>query len=176
MEIGLHDANKKGSCRHLFISEPWQTPENKIKVMFLLQHGAVMCIRWVKIWRVPSFCKSIIKYDGQCADSCGGIPAALTLKTLGGAHASPSLTLASPNSSASPWRDIVTPPANLRASGVNDDNAMDSVTMGATNQPVPMRTINDHEQETPHILRSHVSCLDMFMSMSQFNQTYAWWH
>jgi hypothetical protein len=84
---------------------------------------------------------------------------------LGGAHASPSLTLASPNSSASPRRDIVTPHADLQAPGVNDDNAIDSVTMGAANQRVPMRTISDLEQDTPHILRSHVSCSDMFMSI-----------
>jgi hypothetical protein len=92
---------------------------------------------------------------------------------LGGAHASPSLTLAFPNSIASPRRDIVTPLADLRAPGVNDNNAMDSETMGAANQLVPMRTISDHEQDTPHILRSHVNYLDMFMSMPRFNQTYA---
>jgi hypothetical protein len=33
---------------------------------------------------------------------------------------------------------------------VNDDNAIDSVMMGAANQLVPMRTISDHEQDTPH--------------------------
>jgi hypothetical protein len=73
-------------------------------------------------------------------------------KTLGGAHASPNLTIESPNSTVSPRRNIVTPPAELRAPGVNDDNAMDIVTMGAANQLVPMRTISDHEQDTPNIL------------------------
>jgi hypothetical protein len=52
---------------------------------------------------MPSFFKFIIQYVGRRADSCGGlVPAAHALKTLRGAHASPSLTLASPNSSASP--------------------------------------------------------------------------
>jgi hypothetical protein len=59
------------------------------------------------------------------------------------------------------------PPVDLRAPGVNDDNAIDSVTMGAANQQVPKRTISDLEQDTPHILRSHISCLDMFMSIGR---------
>jgi hypothetical protein len=49
---------------------------------------------------------------------------------------------------------------------------MEIETMGAANQMVPMRTISDHEQDTPNILRSHVSCLSLIMSIIQFNQTY----
>jgi hypothetical protein len=44
--------------------------------------------------------------------------------------------------------------------------------MGAANQMVPMRAISDHEQDTPNILRSHVSYLSLIMSIIQFNQTY----
>jgi hypothetical protein len=51
----------------------------------------------------------------------------------------------------SPRRNIVTPPAELRAPRVNDSNAMEIETMGAANQMVPMRTISDHEQDTPNI-------------------------
>jgi hypothetical protein len=36
---------KKGYWRWLFIIEPWLMAENKIKVMFLLQHGAVHQVR-----------------------------------------------------------------------------------------------------------------------------------
>jgi hypothetical protein len=43
--------------------------------------------------------------------------------------------------------------------------------MVATNQMVPMRIISDQEQDTPNILRSHVSYLSLFMSIIQFNQT-----
>ena len=43
--------------------------------------------------------------------------------------------------------------------------------MVAANQMVPMRTISDHEQDTPNILRSHVSYLSLVMSIIQFNQT-----
>jgi hypothetical protein len=56
------------------------------------------------------------------------------MKSLGGSRASPNLTIASLNSSADPRRDIVTPPADLRAPGVNGGNTMDSVTMGVASQ------------------------------------------
>jgi hypothetical protein len=59
------------------------------------------------------------------------------------------------------------------SAGVNYDNIMEIGTMGAANQMVSMRTISDHEQDTHNILRSHVSCLYLIMSIIQFNQTYA---
>jgi hypothetical protein len=83
----------------------------------------------------------------------------------------PTLRLVSPNCVASPRINIVTPPAELRALGVNDGNTTETETMVATNQMVPMRIISDQEQDTPNILRSHVSYLSLFMSIIQFNQT-----
>jgi hypothetical protein len=92
--------------------------------------------------------------------------------TCGGLPAAPTLRLESPNCATSLRRNIVTPPTKLRAPGVNDDNTIEIETMRVANQMVPMRTISDHEQDTPNILRSHVSYLSLIMSIIQFNQTY----
>jgi hypothetical protein len=54
-------------------------------------------------------------------------------------------------------RHAVTPPAALPAPGfLEDSNAVHPSLVGATHR-IPMRTIGDHEQDTPHILQSHVS-------------------
>jgi hypothetical protein len=54
-------------------------------------------------------------------------------------------------------RHDVTPPAALLALGIlEDNNTVHPSLVGAT-QRIPMRTIGDHEQDTPHILQSHVS-------------------
>jgi hypothetical protein len=42
---------------------------------------------------------------------------------------------------------------------LEDNNAVYPSLVGATHR-IPMRTIGDHEQDTPHILQSHVSSLD----------------
>jgi hypothetical protein len=56
----------------------------------------------------------------------------------------------------------VTPPPALRAPGVDDQNTSD-VSMMAINQVgqhlTTMRTIGEHEQDTPVILQRHVSTL-----------------
>jgi hypothetical protein len=46
-------------------------------------------------------------------------------------------------------RHTVTPRAALPAPGILEDTN--------TVQRIPMRTIGEHEQDTPHILQSHVS-------------------
>jgi hypothetical protein len=48
-------------------------------------------------------------------------------------------------------RGNITPPTALRAPGVAVDNIMDTM--------IHMRTIGDHEQDTPHVLQSHVSTI-----------------
>ena len=54
-------------------------------------------------------------------------------------------------------RNAVTPPAALPAPGiVEEGNTVHQSLMG-TSQRIPMRTIGEHEQDTPHILQSHVS-------------------
>jgi hypothetical protein len=100
--------------------------------------------------------KLLDKYDGRIADTCSGLPAAPTSRII------------SPICDASPRINIVTPPAELRAPGVNDGNTTVTETMVAANQMVPMRTISDHEQDTPNILRSHVSYLSLVMYIIQF--------
>jgi hypothetical protein len=52
----------------------------------------------------------------------------------------------------------ITPPAALRALGVVDQNTADASRM-AINQGESMRTISEHEQDTPVVLQSHVSTL-----------------
>jgi hypothetical protein len=56
----------------------------------------------------------------------------------------------------------ITPPAILRAPGVDDQNTSDA-SMMAINQGgqhlTTMRTIGEHEQDTPVILQRHVSTL-----------------
>lgn len=56
-----------------------------------------------------------------------------------------------------PKREAVTPAAELRAPGVDGGKAMEAITMRRAGQQMPMRTISNHEQDTPHILHSHVS-------------------
>ena len=58
---------------------------------------------------------------------------------------------------SSDGRHVVTPPATLPVPGfLEDSNTVHPSLVGAT-QRIPMRTIGDHEQDTPHILQSHVS-------------------
>jgi hypothetical protein len=52
----------------------------------------------------------------------------------------------------------VTPAAALRAPGHIDDNTRSADVVGADKR-IPMRHIGVHEQDTPHILQSHVSYL-----------------
>jgi hypothetical protein len=54
-------------------------------------------------------------------------------------------------------RHAITPPTVLPAPGfLEDSNTVHPSLVGATHR-IPMRTIGDHEQDTPHILQSHVS-------------------
>jgi hypothetical protein len=50
----------------------------------------------------------------------------------------------------------VTPPAALRAPGHIDEHTKTVDVVGAEKH-IPMRHIGPHEQDTPHILQSHVS-------------------
>jgi hypothetical protein len=50
----------------------------------------------------------------------------------------------------------VTPPAALRAPGHIDEQTKTADVVGAEKH-IPMRHIGPHEQDTPHILQSHVS-------------------
>lgn len=50
----------------------------------------------------------------------------------------------------------VTPPAALRAPGHIDEQTKTADVVGAEKH-IPMRHIRPHEQDTPHILQSHVS-------------------
>jgi hypothetical protein len=51
----------------------------------------------------------------------------------------------------------VTPPTVLPTPGIlEDSNTIHPSLVGAT-QRIPMRTIGEHDQDTPHILQSHVS-------------------
>jgi hypothetical protein len=50
----------------------------------------------------------------------------------------------------------VTPPAALRAPGHIDEHTKTADVVG-TEKHIPMRHIGPHEQDTPHILQSHVS-------------------
>jgi hypothetical protein len=50
----------------------------------------------------------------------------------------------------------VTPPAALRAPGHIDKQTKTADVVGAEKH-IPMRHIGPHEQDTPHILQSHVS-------------------
>jgi hypothetical protein len=52
----------------------------------------------------------------------------------------------------------VTPPAALRAPGHIEDNTRSADVVGADKR-IPMRHIGAHEQDTPHILQSHISSL-----------------
>jgi hypothetical protein len=52
----------------------------------------------------------------------------------------------------------VTPPVALRAPGHIDENTRSADMVGA-DKNIPMRHIRAHEQDTPHILQSHVSSL-----------------
>jgi hypothetical protein len=51
----------------------------------------------------------------------------------------------------------VIPPAALRAPGIVADNNRGATEMVGADQRIPMRHINAHDQDTPHILHSHVS-------------------
>jgi hypothetical protein len=50
----------------------------------------------------------------------------------------------------------VTPPAALRAPGHIDEHTKTADVVGVEKH-IPMRHIGPHEQDTPHILQSHVS-------------------
>jgi hypothetical protein len=54
-------------------------------------------------------------------------------------------------------RHAVTPPAALPAPGFLEDNSTVHPSLVGATQRIPMRTIGEHEQDTPHILQSHVS-------------------
>jgi hypothetical protein len=56
----------------------------------------------------------------------------------------------------------ITPPVSLRAPGVDDQNTSDALRMTINqggHQLTIMRTIGEHEQDTPVILQRHVSTL-----------------
>jgi hypothetical protein len=53
----------------------------------------------------------------------------------------------------------VTPPAALREPGHIDEHTK-SIDMVGADKHIPMRHIGAHEQDTPHILQSHVSSLN----------------
>jgi hypothetical protein len=54
-------------------------------------------------------------------------------------------------------RNAVTPPAALPAPGILEDSNTVHPSLVGPSQRIPMRTIGEHEQDTPHILQSHVS-------------------
>jgi hypothetical protein len=54
-------------------------------------------------------------------------------------------------------RHAVTPPAALPVPGILEDSNTVHPSLVGTTQRIPMRTIGEHEQDTPHILQSHVS-------------------
>jgi hypothetical protein len=54
-------------------------------------------------------------------------------------------------------RHTVTPRAALPAPGILEDTNTVQPSFVGTTQRIPMRTIGEHEQDTPHILQSHVS-------------------
>ena len=54
-------------------------------------------------------------------------------------------------------RNAVTPPAALPAPGIVEEGNTVHPSLVGTSQRIPMRTIGEHEQDTPHILQSHVS-------------------
>jgi hypothetical protein len=60
--------------------------------------------------------------------------------------------------------DAITPPAALRAPGVNDQTIFEAsrmiVNQGGQHLNT-MRTIGDHEQDTPVILQRHVSNIEL---------------
>jgi hypothetical protein len=59
----------------------------------------------------------------------------------------------------------VTPPAALRAPGNIDDNTRSAEMVGA-DQRIPMRHIEAHDQDTSHILQSHVSSDKIIISFT----------
>jgi hypothetical protein len=64
-------------------------------------------------------------------------------------------------------RHAVTPPATLPAPGIlEDSNTVHPSLVGAT-QRIPMRTIGEHEHDTPHILQSHVSSRNTHVFVTQ---------
>jgi hypothetical protein len=54
-------------------------------------------------------------------------------------------------------RNAVTPPAALPAPRIVEEGNTVHPSLMGTSQRIPMRTIGEHEQDTPHILQSHVS-------------------
>jgi hypothetical protein len=59
-------------------------------------------------------------------------------------------------------RRAITPPVALRAPGVDDQNTLEAsrMTMNQGGQQLPtMRTIGEHEHDTPVILQRHVSTI-----------------
>jgi hypothetical protein len=59
----------------------------------------------------------------------------------------------------------VTPPAAVRAPGHIDEHTQTTDVVGAEKH-IPMRHIGPHEQDTPHILQSHVSSPIMILLFS----------
>jgi hypothetical protein len=59
----------------------------------------------------------------------------------------------------------VTLPTALRAPGNIDDNTR-SLEMVGADQRIPMRHIGAHDQDTPHILQSHVSSENIILSFT----------
>jgi hypothetical protein len=59
----------------------------------------------------------------------------------------------------------VTPPAALKAPRHINDNTRSADVVGADKR-IPMRHIRAHEQDTPHILQSHVSSSKMIISVT----------
>jgi hypothetical protein len=56
-------------------------------------------------------------------------------------------------------------PAALRAHGNIDDNTRSAEMVGA-DQHIPMRHIGAHDQDTPHILQSHISSDKIIISVT----------
>jgi hypothetical protein len=52
---------------------------------------------------------------------------------------------------------VVTPPVALRVLGFVDDNITGASMMVGPDQHIPMRSIDDHDQDTTHILQNHIS-------------------
>jgi hypothetical protein len=100
---------------------------------------------------------------------CPGRVRAYTMATARGSVQCGEAT-ATTSPGRSDTRHAVTPPAALPALGfLEDSNTVHPSLVGAT-QRIPMRTIGEHEQDTPHILQSHVSSLNTHVFVILFVQ------
>ena len=73
-------------------------------------------------------------------------------------------------------RHTVTPPVALPAPGILEDTNTVQPSLVGTTQRIPMRTIGEHEQDTPHILQSHVSskeypCIMLYNFRASYDYT-----